>query len=190
MKEQVAPQEEEEEEEDIYTLLMDEFQERTSKLTAEEDSLQKDLSGLEAERGKSSVNEAKIAVLTREAEDLLAVNDVAGSESKMAEVEKIKRHQAEVINSISLKAERLKVIRVEKTRISDLVLNDLYPQIEAQSLEEDEAYIASKESILSDLYEFAEQTGASIMARHRDSLIPRPTGKSRRLRERFDEWFS
>lgn len=177
-------------EEDIYTFLMREFEERTSSLTTEENLLRKELEGLEDERAKFAVDEARIGVLSREAETLLSVCDAKGWEERGGEIHKIKDHQKQIIDSISQKSERLKVIQAEKTRISNEVLAVLFPEIRDVCLGKEEELIEFLEGILDSFYKFGEETGATVRQFYREGLVPLPIGVTRPLRARFDEFFS
>jgi type IV secretory pathway VirB4 component len=180
----------EEEEQVVYDLLMDSWEAKCEKLIEEENGLQVELEKLEKEQEQSAINEAKIGVLSREAEALLAVMDADGWEKKRAEIEKVKQRQREVVNLISKGGERLKVIGAEKTRIANEVLTNVYPEIQARCLAEEEALINFLESVLKDLHEFAGETGATVRQVYREGLVPMPIGKTRALRGRFDEFFS
>ena len=193
MKEKVEAAENEEEQEEeqvVYDLLMNEWESKCEKLIEEENALQSELEQLEEERGQSAVSDARIGSFSREAEDLLAVGNVSEWEKKRAEIEKIKLRQREVIEAISLKGERLKVIETEKTRIANDVLAALYPDIQAQCFAEEERLIVFLETVLSDLNEFAGETGATVRQVYREGLVPMSIGKTRALRGRFDEFFS
>ena len=190
MKEDLKSQDEDEEEDGVYDLLAKEFEEKTSGLMAEEDSLGEELRELEKEQEQSAINEAKIGVLSREAEALLAVMDADGWEKKRAEIEKIKQRQREVVDLIFKGGERLKVIGAEKVRIANDVLAALYPEIQAECFEKEEALITFLESVLEDLNQFAGETGCTIRQVYREELVPMRIGKTRALRGRFDDFFS
>lgn len=174
----------------VYELLKAEFEKRTSELTTEENRLKKELQDLDKVREKSQVETAKINVLSREAEALLAVCNVKGWEEKGREIQKIKDHQKQIIDSVSQKAERLKTITAEKVRISNEVLAALFPEIQARCFEEEEQLIGFLEGVLSDFYKFGTETGGTVRQAYRENLVPMPIGATRPLRARFDEFFS
>lgn len=170
--------------------LLTKYREAIALLEAEEAKLQAQLNELLRTRGTlAPISEAKLRVLTQEADVALSRGKVPEADKKKEEQESIRQHAADLNREIEQASNRLQEIAGEKEKIANRVFTELYPKIQTACFEAIEGLVDLLDTSWALIQEYSQDTGAKISGYHRQNLVPPPMGKTRFLRERFARWF-